>query len=193
MILSVVIFSIISGGAVSAIGYPKPFLIAAPIFAAVGAGMMSTFTVDMDTGRWIGYQIVFGIGVGLGLQQPVIVVQAALSQADVAIGTAIVVFAQTLGGAIFICIAQNIFQRELHSTVASAGIPALDPATIASVGATQIRSLVPAEFLPIVLVAYNNATTCTFDVSIAAACVAFFGALICPWISVKGKNMNAIV
>ncbi|KAK0755459.1 hypothetical protein N5P37_011967 [Trichoderma harzianum] len=50
MILSLVIFSLISGGLVSTFGYYAPFILASTILMAVGAGLMSTFEVYSGSG-----------------------------------------------------------------------------------------------------------------------------------------------
>lgn len=38
------------------------------VLAAVGSGLISTFTLDTNTGTWIGYQIIGGLGRGFALQ-----------------------------------------------------------------------------------------------------------------------------
>ncbi|KAK8915416.1 hypothetical protein H634G_07573 [Metarhizium anisopliae BRIP 53293] len=190
MILSLVIFSLVSGGLVTTLGYYAPFMIASTILMSVGAGMLSTFDVNTGPAHWIGYQILFGIGVGLGMQQTMVAIQASLDGADVAIGTAIIIFSQTLGGALFICVAQNVFQNKLVSNVADAHIQGLDPASVVSVGATQIQNMIPKEFLPVVLEAYNGAVTNTFYVSAAMAALSIIGSASVPWNSVKGKKIE---
>ena len=55
-------------GAVSKLGYYLPFGVASGILAAVGNGLFTTFTQSTTTGEWIGYQIVGGVGRGLGMQ-----------------------------------------------------------------------------------------------------------------------------
>ncbi|OAQ57807.2 MFS transporter [Pochonia chlamydosporia 170] len=190
MILSVVIFSIISGGLVTTLGYYTPFMIASAILMSVGAGMLSTFDVDTGVAHWIGYQIIFGIGVGLGMQQAMVAIQASVAGADVAIGTAIIIFSQTLGGALFICVAQNVFQNKLVSNIADAHITGLNPASVVSVGATQVQTLIPTKFLPAVLHAYNGAVTNTFYVSAAMAALSLVGAVAAPWNSVKDKKIE---
>ncbi|TWU71389.1 hypothetical protein ED733_002254 [Metarhizium rileyi] len=190
MILSLVIFSIASGGLVTTLGYYAPFMIASTILMSVGAGMLSTLGVDASPAQWIGYQILFGVGVGLGMQQTMVAIQASLDAADVAIGTAIIIFAQTLGGALFICVAQNVFQNKLVSNVAGANIQGLNPETVVSVGATQIRTLIPKEFLPVVFEAYNGAVTNAFYVSAAMSALSIIGSVAVPWNSVKGKKIE---
>jgi hypothetical protein len=190
MILSLVISSLVAGGLVTTFGYYAPFMLASVVFMSVGAGMLSTLSVHSGAGEWIGYQIIFGIGVGIGMQQTMVAVQASLPQEDVAVGTAIIIFGQTLGGALFICVAENVFQNKLVSNIANAHIAGLDPLEVVSIGATQIQTLIPKKFLPVVLVAYNNAVINTFYASLGMAAVAILGAVFVPWNSVKGKKIE---
>ncbi|KAG5913417.1 hypothetical protein E4U42_001187 [Claviceps africana] len=190
MILSLVIFSIISGGLVTVLGHYAPFMVLSAVLMAVGAGLLSTFSVDTTPAHWIGYQILFGIGVGLGMQQTMVAVQASLDGADVAVGTAIIIFAQTLGGALFICVAQNVFQNKLVANVEGAHVPGLHAAQVISVGATEVQTLIAAEYLPVVLEAYNGAVTNSFYVSAAMGALSMVGAAFVPWNSVKGKKIE---
>lgn len=88
LILGLVVVSILSGVAVTVIGYYTPFILLSSVLMAIGAGMLSTFETDTNSPRWIGYQFLFGAGVGFGMQQPLIAVQTALASADVPIATA---------------------------------------------------------------------------------------------------------
>ncbi|KAJ3480194.1 hypothetical protein NLG97_g8129 [Lecanicillium saksenae] len=185
LILALVILSMISGGVVTAVGYYTPALIVSSILMAVGAGMLTTLQVDSGNAKWIGYQCIFGFGVGIGMQQPMVALQTSLDPSDVPIGTAIVIFSQTLGGALFICVAQNVFQNKLVSNLVAAGLAYQD---VASVGATQIRKLISQESLPAVLEAYNSAITNAFYVSASLAALSLLGALFVPWNSVKAKK-----
>jgi MFS family permease len=96
MILSLVIFSMVCGAVVTKVGYYTPFVIASTVLMAVGAGLLATFQTNTASGKWIGYQIIFGAGVGFGMQNTLIAVQAVLPAKDVPIGTAIIMFSQTL-------------------------------------------------------------------------------------------------
>jgi hypothetical protein len=192
MILSVVIGTLISGGLTTAIGYYTPFMIVTSILAPIGAGLLSTLTVDSGHAMWIGYQVIFGLGIGLGLQQTVIAAQTVLPIEDVAVGTSVVFFAQTLGGALMVSVAQNVFQtRLLKALVIDA--PGVNPGTILATGATAIRQIVSADLLPGVLLAYNEALTQAFYVSVAMASLSIIGALGMEWKSVKGKQTSGMV
>lgn len=180
----------ITGIAVSVVGWYTPFMLASSVVLAVGAGLLTTFKVNTGTGAWIGYQILFGAGGGLGMQQTMVAVQASLPKDDIPIGTAIMMFSQTLGGALFIAVAQNVFENQLISNVAAANIAGLDPQTVVNTGATEIQSSIAPHLLPYVLQAYNAAVTHTFYVAVALASLSMIGAVFVPWNSVKGKKIE---
>jgi hypothetical protein len=187
-ILGLVIISMTSGVLVTVLGYYTPFMLISSVLMAIGAGMLTTFEVDSNSPRWIGYQFLFGAGVGFGMQQTLVVVQTALPAADVPIGTAIMMFTQTLGGALFISVGQNVFTNQLIKNLASV-VPDLDPKLVLSIGATELKNAIPKEFLPGVLTAYNLALTQTFYVSVAAGALSILGAAFVEWKSMKGKQI----
>ncbi|KAI9819043.1 MAG: MFS sugar transporter [Thelocarpon impressellum] len=190
MILGLVIVSIIAGGLVTTFGYYTPVMIAGAVLMAVGAGLLTTLEIDTGSPGWIGYQALFGFGVGLGLQQSLIAVQTVLHIDDVPTGTAAIIFFQTLGGALFVSIGQNVFTNQLVSGLRAAA-PGLDPAIVLRTGATSLKAAVPAEFLPGVLVAYNDALVDCYRVGLAMACLTIVGAAGVEWRSVKGKQVVA--
>jgi hypothetical protein len=189
LLLPMIICSVLAGVCVSVIGYYTPFMIAAPILLSTGGGLLSTLKVDSGHPLWIGYQAIYGIGVGIGIQQGMIVVQTALSIADVPIATALVMFAQTLGGPLFVSIGQNVFQSQLHKNIL-ARASEIDVAKVISAGATMLRQAVPKDILPAILEAYNEAITQTFYVSLAIGTIAIFFALPIQWLSVKGRKLE---
>ncbi|KAK1059382.1 MFS sugar transporter [Friedmanniomyces endolithicus] len=189
MILSLVVFSAISGGTVSVIGYYTGFVIASTILMSIGAGLLSTLTVNTGSGSWIGFQIIFGAGVGLGMQQTLVAVQTVLPTEDIPIGTAIVMFAQTLGGALFISVAQNVFTNTLLGNLKKV-VPDLDPAVVLATGATSLRTVIPSQYYAGVQVAYNSSLMNTFYVAVAMAVVSAAGAAFMEWKSVKGKKIE---
>lgn len=190
MLLSVVIASILAGGLVTFTGYYAPFMIAGTVLMSIGAGLLSTFIPDTMTGKWIGYQILFGLGVGFGMQQPMMAVQTALNIKDIPTGSAVVVFLQTLGGALFVSVAQSVFTNQLVASLAT-NVPTIDPSVILVTGATNLQQTVPAELLSGVIAAYSTALTKAFTVSVGLAAFTVIGSIFIPWKSVKGKNIEA--
>ncbi|KAJ5787776.1 Major facilitator superfamily domain general substrate transporter [Penicillium paradoxum] len=188
-IIAVVVVSILAGGLVTACGYYTPFMIASSIIMTIGAGLLTTLETDSNHSKWIGYQALFGIGLGLGMQQPMIVIQTALKVEDIPSGTAIVMFAQTLGGAIFVSVGQNVFQNQLFQNFAKYA-PEVDAVKLISDGATKLRTAVSGDSLQHVLVAYNAAIVQTFYVAVAMGALSLVGPIFVEWISVKGKKVE---
>ncbi|OAA60533.1 major facilitator superfamily transporter [Niveomyces insectorum RCEF 264] len=167
---------VVAGGViVSATGLYLVLMWASAVLAPIGAGLLTTLQVDSGAGKWIGYQVLYGIGGGLGYQQGVTAAQTVLGPEDAAIGTALMVFVQNLGGAIFTSAANNVFDTKLVDELARS-VPSLDPQAILDAGATGIRAVVTAAEYPLVLVAYNKAVTTTFLMGLILACLCSIGA-----------------
>ncbi|KAL9603377.1 MAG: hypothetical protein Q9219_001239 [cf. Caloplaca sp. 3 TL-2023] len=194
MILSLVLISVIAGGAVTVLGYYAPFMIISSILMSIGVGLMSTWSTTTNHSMWIGYQVIYGLGIGCGMQQPLIAAQTVLPLDDVPIGTTIIIFVQTLGGALFISVGQNIFTNRLMKNLL-ADVPSLGPEIVLHTGATNLRKAIqdidPA-LLGGVLRAYNSAITQTFYVSLAMAALSIIGSALIEWKSVKGKKLETV-
>ncbi|ERF74671.1 hypothetical protein EPUS_00801 [Endocarpon pusillum Z07020] len=188
-LVSTTLASIVVGGSITAIGPYVPFTWAGSVIFVIGSGMLYTLKVNSSTGMWIGYQILAGAGAGACVQIPFIATQVVLNKKDMPSGNAVAIFFNTLGGAIAISIAQNIFSNTLISQIPRF-TRNIDPAMIIGAGATNIRAVTPPEELPGVLEAYNVAVTRTFILPIACAGVACLCSLLFEWRSVKGKKLE---
>ncbi|KAJ8069664.1 hypothetical protein OCU04_000096 [Sclerotinia nivalis] len=189
MVLTLVVVSIISGVGVTTIGYYAPFMIVSSVIAAIGIGLLTTFKPDTNHAAWIGYQCLAGIGIGFGMQQPLIACQTVLDISQVPTGTSVIIFVQTLGGALFVSIGQNIFTNKLSQNLAHY-VPDLDPAVVLSTGATSIQKDIAPEYLAGVTISYNNALTQSFMVAAVMAALTIIGSVAIEWKSVKGKKIE---
>jgi MFS transporter, DHA2 family, glioxin efflux transporter len=70
LLLSVVFSSVCGGVLVTVLGYFTPFMIGGMAVFTVGTGLLSTLAVDTSFGKWFGYQILAGAGLGICLQAP---------------------------------------------------------------------------------------------------------------------------
>lgn len=93
MVLLTAAAAILNGQLVSIIGYYTPSLIIGVCLTAIGAGLLTTFGVDTSQGKWIGYQILYGFGLGLASQAPNMAAQTVLPKQDGAIGASLMFFA----------------------------------------------------------------------------------------------------
>ena len=189
MILALVIAGVSSGILVNRIGYYAPFMIANGVVMSIGAGLITTWRPDTTHPKWIGYQVIFGFGIGLGMQQASLAAQAVLSRKDAPIGIALVMFCQQLGGAVFVSVGQSVFTNQLVKGLRN--VAGISPAVVVNTGATDIRHVVDPSNLPAVLVAYNGALTKTFTVALAMACFSIIGALTIEWKNIKPPKKQA--
>lgn len=184
LVLSVVVGSIMSGGLVQRLGYYTPFMILGSCLMSIGTGLLTTWNTNTSSSMWIGYQVILGFGVGCTMQHPNLAVQVVLPKHDVPIGTAVLSLCQTLGGAVFAAVGQNLYIDKFSSGLERIG--GLDPGRILEAGATDLTNAVPPALRPRVLLAYNDALTKgTFFAALIVACLAFPAALGMEWRSVK--------
>jgi hypothetical protein len=184
MVLSLVLTAIISGAIITNTGYYNPWMLMCSTLMSIGTGLITTFQTDTVSSKWIGYQIIFGLGLGMGMQQSSTAAQAVLAKRDASIGVSLMFFGQSLGGAIFICIGQAVFTNNLADSLGQ--ITGLNPSLIITTGATQLRDVVAIGDLPTVLFAYNEALSKAFTVALAAACFSIVPACGIEWKNVKG-------
>ncbi|KAI0852301.1 major facilitator superfamily protein [Daldinia vernicosa] len=185
MVLSTVISSILSGIMVSKIGYYAPFFLVSSVIMPIAAGLLTTFTPSISDGKWIGYQILFGVGLGVGMQQPMNVVQTVLERPDIATGTAIVTFSRFLGSAIFLPVAENVFLNSFISKLSN--VPSINPSSVTGGGATELRNMVSGGELDTLLSDYNAAIIDVFYMVISTCGITIFGSVFVEWRSLKAR------
>jgi hypothetical protein len=135
--------------------------------AAVGAGLITTFTPTSSTGVWVGYQVLSGFGRGITQQQPILAVQQGLEPTKIPIGVAMVLFGQFFGGGVFLALADTDLSSSLLSALPEYA-PGANITAIIDAGASGVRDVVTSEQLPGVILAYNKAIDNTF-VSLAGS------------------------
>ena len=182
------LFSVIAGILVSKVGYFAPPAIIGAAIGTVGCGLLSTLQVDSGPGQWVGYQVVTSAGLGMAVQQGVIAVQTVLTLEQIPIGIAAIISMQSLGGAVFVSVGNNILQNILDQASAGKNLPGIDVKAVIAAGATQFRSIVPTESLPALLIAYNYALQKVFIAAIPLSGLAFVIAFGLEWRSVRDKR-----
>ncbi|KAF2625506.1 major facilitator superfamily transporter [Macroventuria anomochaeta] len=190
LVLSTVFASILSGGLIQRIGYYTPFMIIGSCCMAVGTGLITTLATSTETAKWIGYLIVLGIGVGFSMQHANLAVQVVLEKQDIPIGTAMLSLCQTLGGAVFTAVGQNLYIDKFSEGLQR--IEGIDVGHVLNSGATDLTRSVAPELQEKVLEAYNRSLTQgTFLAVLFVACLAVPAALGMEWRSVKDDPRKA--
>ena len=178
---------LIAGSLTKKIGTNMPWIWSSSILMSIGASLLTLLRVDTNTAHWVGYQVLFAIGSGLGLQQPFLMAQIVLPLEDVGPGTGVLMLAMLGGAAIFVSVAQNVFTRHLVSGIAALGLEGVDTRSVVQLGATQLRQIVPPQDVEQVLTVYNAALVKAYQVGLVMACISVLGPAGMKWIRLK-KN-----
>ena len=141
---------------------------------------------DSGHAAWIGYQVVFGFGMGLSMQVPTLAIQTCLRKKDVPIGLGMTFFAQLVGGSIGVPIGTNIFNSQLIRHLS--GVPGFKPSLVTAGGASGILEALPAAVKEKVLVGYNDAIRDALKVGTIFCALAFLGSCGLEWVSTKNST-----
>lgn len=160
LVLSMVFTSIIGSIATSKIGYYTPLAIAGTCILTIGAGLLTTLQLDSGPGKWIGYHIVYGFGLGFCMQIPALAAQASLPKKNISMGIGLILFGTLLGASVYVSVGESILLNELVAKLA--GTPGLDLSLLTSGGAISLITSLPANIHGLVLSQYNAALRVVF-------------------------------
>ncbi|EPE30769.1 MFS general substrate transporter [Glarea lozoyensis ATCC 20868] len=184
MIIAFVVMCAVSGGVTQRIGYYNPAMIFGAVFSAIGGGLLSTFNVNTASSKWVGYQILYGLGAGAGVPPCVLVIQTVLSTEDIPLGVSLTNLFQMLWSSIAVATAQTIFGNELAKGIAAV-IPGFDVRGLSYTGASHLAIIYSPSQLENVVPIYSTAIGKTFLITASLGCVGLFCALGLQWKSMK--------
>ncbi|KAJ7665196.1 ABC transporter [Mycena polygramma] len=175
--LGVVVTVISSGQVVGRFGYYWPFLMVAPCFLAVGSGLLYTLSPSSSSASIIGFQILAGVGTGMGMQNSLLAIQVEFRNTPRLLGqaTSMGSFAQFLGGTVGLGVAEPVFASELAKYLLQYAPDA--PASVVKESPTAIYTALPAEMIPGVVQAYTSALKIVFVLGVPVAGLALISAL----------------
>ncbi|KAH8808033.1 major facilitator superfamily domain-containing protein [Xylogone sp. PMI_703] len=187
MILATTIATIASGILITAFGHFVPLMILGAVLLTIGSGLIYTLGLHASAGKWIGYQIIAGFGVGLSLQIPVITAQATVDPSDLSSATAMVLFMQTLGGAFMVSAGESAFTNRLLQKLPTLA-PSVSPALVSSIGITEIRKTFAPDVVPGIVASYLDGLKVAYAISIALGGIAVLVSLASKWKNIKGAE-----
>ncbi|KAF2016944.1 MFS general substrate transporter [Aaosphaeria arxii CBS 175.79] len=181
VILGLTIVQIAIGTVIIVSGMHNPFLIIGPAIAAVGSGSFTILNENSNPAAWIGFQVILGVGVGLCLTIPIMLSQVVVKPQDVATATSLIIFAQSMGSAFLLPVAQAVFQNEIIKSLGQL-VPDLDPLFVLAMGASnEAISGLPKANVGGVILSYGSALSSTFVIGVPFAGVALIVSLFMPW------------
>ncbi|KAK5150073.1 hypothetical protein LTS14_010438 [Recurvomyces mirabilis] len=132
--VAIVLFTIISG-----------VMMSGSAISAIGYGLLSLLSSTTPAAKWIGYQVFYGVGSGCTTVAGYIAVQNLVPAAQIPTAMAIVIFCQGIGGAAFLIVANTVFsnslRRLLRLQISKIGIA---PDAVVNAGARGLRQLTTA-------------------------------------------------
>jgi MFS transporter, DHA2 family, glioxin efflux transporter len=192
MIIAISLSTIVSGVLITVYGHYVPLMLIGGVLSTIGAGLIFTLDIGSPSSKWIGYQVLAGLGIGIGLQVPIITAQATSDPADLSSATAMILFAQTIGGAFFVTAGQAALSNILISHIKTYD-PSVDPKLLLATGATQLRSVFSADQMVGILEAYMDGLHAAYAIAITVAGLATFVSLAARWRNLKGANVAGAV
>lgn len=169
-----------AGFGTAATGYYTPFVYAGSILMSIGTGLLMTVQPrHTSRAKWVGFQILCGAGIGLGEEQGLYMVQTTLPENDVATGIGLILFAQTLGGTLFVSVAQAVFLENISKALETLA-PNLNPKSVLN-GVSTSSS-------PELRAVYALAIKDVFRVGLILGTVSSLGAVLYDWKSLKTKR-----
>ncbi|OTB10378.1 hypothetical protein K445DRAFT_70393 [Daldinia sp. EC12] len=186
-ILGQLFSSVLSGWLVGRVGYYLPFALIGAVMVTIANGILSTLSPTTSTGKWIGYQIIHGVGRGLGMQMPILAVQNTLPPAQISVAMALLMFSQNFGGALFLSFAETIFSNSLKTLIPRYA-PSVNPEIIINAGATGFRTIISPAQLANVLVAYSKSVDRIFYMTAGMGVVCFVFLWGIGWKDIRKKK-----
>ncbi|KAJ7741708.1 ABC transporter [Mycena metata] len=145
-------------------------------FLVIGSALLYTLNTSTSSTKITGFQILVGIGTGMGLQIAVVAMQVEFREAPFLIGqaTSMVSFAKFLGGTIALGVAEPVLASELSKFLLLYAPNA--PAQIVKDSPTAIWTALDKDLIPGVVRSYTRALRIVFILGVPAGGLALIAA-----------------
>ncbi|TQS42695.1 MDR family MFS transporter [Cryptosporangium phraense] len=186
MMAGVLLSSTIAGRLITATGKIKPYIIAGTVVLVAGFAILGT--IDHRTNLVIvgvGMFLV-GTGVGMSMQNLVLVVQNTVALSDLGAASGAITFFRSLGGTIGVSVLGAVLASKVTTDItaklAAAGVPA--SAAGGDTSTLDLKALPPA-FQEIVRAAYGDATGHIFLIAAVIGVVGVLAAIALPKVELR--------
>ncbi|KIA75331.1 hypothetical protein HK57_00210 [Aspergillus ustus] len=157
----------------------QPYELISGLLATAGAALLYTLEVDSSRARYIGPQVIFGLGIGLGNQIPMTTLQSFSKPENIAPITGTMLMCNSISGAYFIAAAGSIFSnRMIHTLVTK--YPNINMQQVLAAGQSQLSGVFHGADLDAVHDAYMVGIKDVFAFSLAGAALTVLIAAIIP-------------
>jgi EmrB/QacA subfamily drug resistance transporter len=199
MILGLLLSSMIVGNLISRFGKWKAFMVTGSILLTAGLYLMST--IEFDTNYWLVsvYMLILGAGVGMVMQNLVLIVQNTVSPDQLGAASSNVAFFRSLGGTIGVSVMGSILgtqvkdllgdrQHDLQVAIGKLGQAGAAVAKSLQSGTLPEVSKLPDGVRQIVESAYGQGVADIFLVAVPLAIISIIAILFLPNLTLGTKN-----
>jgi EmrB/QacA subfamily drug resistance transporter len=128
MVVGLFLASTIVGRIITRTGLYKKWMLLGATLLTVGLGLMGTLDETTNLVELGAFMVVMGAGVGMLMQNLVLVVQNAVAQRDIGAGSSLIAFFRSLGGAVGVSVLGALLathaRTQISDGLAAAGVPA---------------------------------------------------------------------
>lgn len=191
MILGLLLSSMIVGNLISRTGKWKAFMVTGAILLTVGLYLMSTIEYDTDYVLVSVYMLILGAGVGMVMQNLVLIVQNTVRPEQLGAASSNVAFFRSLGGTIGVSVMGSILgtkvtdlmadrQHDLQVAIAKLGQKGMEVAQSLQSGTLPEVGKLPVGIRTIIEAVYGQAVADIFLVAVPLAIVTIIAILFLP-------------
>ncbi|WP_437385001.1 MDR family MFS transporter [Plantibacter flavus] len=199
MIGGLLIASIVVGQFISRFGHWKPYLIVGSILLTAGLFLMSTIHYDTNYVLVSVFMFILGAGVGMVMQNLVLVVQNDVLPQQLGTASAGVAFFRSLGGTIGVSVMGSVLatkvadmladrQADLQAAIVALGAPGAKIAEQLSSGTIPKVSTLPESVRTIIESVYGDAVADIFLVAAPLAILTIIAVVFLPNKKLGSKN-----
>ncbi|WP_373877149.1 MDR family MFS transporter [Leifsonia poae] len=189
MIAGVLLSSVVIGQIISRTGKWKRYMVVGSILLTIGLALMGT--IRYDTSFWLVflYMFIMGAGVGMVMQNLVLIVQNAVNPLQIGTASASVAFFRSLGGTIGVSVMGAVLGSRI-TTLVTEGMAKLgiDPSATGGGGAIPNLATLPAPVRTIVESAYGEAVADVFLLAVPLAVISIIAIAFLPNLKLGTKT-----
>jgi EmrB/QacA subfamily drug resistance transporter len=191
MIIGLLLSSTIVGNLISRFGKWKAFMVAGSVLLTVGLYLMSTIEYDTNYVLVSLYMLILGAGVGMVMQNLVLIVQNTVRPEQLGAASSNVAFFRSLGGTIGVSVMGSILgskvtdlmadrQHDLQVAIAKLGQKGMEIAQLLQSGTLPEVGKLPVGIRTIIEAVYGQAVADIFLVAVPLAIVTIIAILLLP-------------
>ncbi|MFE4949693.1 MDR family MFS transporter [Leifsonia sp. NPDC056665] len=191
MIVGLLLSSTIVGNLISRFGKWKAFMVAGSVLLTVGLYLMSTIEYDTNYVLVSLYMLILGAGVGMVMQNLVLIVQNTVRPEQLGAASSNVAFFRSLGGTIGVSVMGSLLgtkvtdlmadrQHDLQLAIAKLGQKGLEVAQSLQTGTLPEVGKLPVGIRTIIEAVYGQAVADIFLVAVPLAIVTIVAILLLP-------------